>query len=956
MLPRFRPIGSIGIILLLAAIALLCCATQQASSRASASSRQVAHALSTSESGTPTALRDDENSVSQRRQRAELWVDARQVDEASTGHSPGDALPTIQQAADLAQPGTIVHILPGIYREAVRPGTSGSKAEPILYLAENGPGTVTVRGSEPASSLVWIPLEENTIGLPTGVDPADIYFTDLSSWELDGPPRFIVELGSSGEIVSRLWPAREPDWQVMTEWKVHEFWWSANGGWAVAGCDPSTDPDPHCDLRWRSYKQLTDTTDDTDPAGIEPGNLTSLGNLTGATLVALDAHHAHYAYRATIISHGVGEGRVTVDKQCDNDGTPGLGWGSKYYVENHPALMDQAGEWWFDVRTSRLYLWSPSGENPATLPLEISRWANGFDLTDRSYVTLDGLAIELFNSDAYKIENKDTWTKAHGNVVRNVNLRYANYGVVLYQYVSGEAPSSYAVDGFRLEDSEIGYMDAAGIDSTFWWPDAPAPARFSHAGVRNIVIRNNEFHHLGYNADTRSAVGIRVFFPDRLRFEGNHVHHVAQNGVHLHLSLIDSPKVYDLRPEEIYLGEILFKDNLFERTCQLASDCGALKFGGSWRPYTHVFRDVLITGNVFRDSFGWSDVSVKRRLNAFGDGNGLYVDHASGIHAYRNIAYNNSGAGFKLACLWRDGDIIYYNNIAANNYSEGFAFTGGSSSCDDHQGSVDTQLVNNILVNNGGYAIQFVSAYDDDTHGNLIVDHNLYYNNGWNDQAGWGHPADIQLYQGSKPAQYLHNLGEIQAGTPWENHGVEGDPAFFDYDLADHDRYDGSWPDFHVTTSTNVLNRGTVDLPASLQSLLARFGVVDVAFGSAYDIGRYEAPGALGKPAIRRIRPADGTQFILSPYPLDFPDPLAVSVSATPSDLRLELGSAILEPGGVVSLAVTDTHAPDTELFPARWYTITVAATYGPLTQPTNLHLLVGGSDLWLPLVTKEAR
>jgi hypothetical protein len=910
------------------------------------------HEPSTSDSETSAVPNDSDNTTIVAREGADLWVDASEGRDAHTGRSAGEAIRTIQQAADLAQPGTTIHILPGVYRESVRPNTSGLEDEPIRYVAENGPGTVTVRGSEPTSSLVWMRLEENTIGLPPGVDPTDIYYTDLSPWELDSPPRFIVELDGAGEIVSRLWPAREPDWQVETEWKVHEFWWSATGGSAIAGCDPSTDPDPHCDLQWRSYTQLTDTSHDEDPTGIEPGDLTSLGNLTGATLVVLDAHHAHYAYHATIASHSVDAGRVIVDEECDNDGKPGLGWGSKYYVENHPALIDRPGEWWFDVSTGLLYLWSPTGENPAQLPLEISRWADGFDLTDRSYVVVDGLTIELFNKDAYKIENKNPWSKAHGNVMRNVTLRYANYGVVLYQWVSGEAPSSYAVDGFILEDSDVGNMDTAGFESSFWWPDAPAPDQFSHAGVRNTVIRNNKLHDLGYNAETRSAVGIRVFFPDRLRFEGNHVHHVAQNGVHLHLSLIDSPKVYDLDPEEIYLGEILFKDNLFERACQLASDCGALKFGGSSRPYTHVFRDVLITGNVFRDTFGWSYVSDKRGLNAIGDGNGLYVDYASGIHAYRNIAYNNTGAGFKLSCLWRDGDIVYYNNIAANNFSQGFKFTHSDNSCDDHEGSVNTQLVNNILVNNDAHGIHFVSAYDDDRFGNLIIDHNLYYNNGWNENAAWD-PADVQLFQGSHPTQYFHTLSEIRDGTPWEDHGWEGDPAFVDYDPADHDRYDGSWPDFHITTtSTNALDRGTAGLPASLVRLLAAFGVYDAQFGSAFDMGRYEAPGVRASPVIQAIEPGDTTQFILSIHPESFPLPLDLSVACPDPDLVCEPDSALLGPGMSIPLIVTDHHDPAVPLSPGLVHIIGLSAIYGDSVQTTNVKLLVGGEQLYLPLCT----
>ncbi len=775
---------------------------------------------------------------------ADVWVDAQTGSDLNNGTSRDHALRTIQAAANLAGAGTTVHILPGVYRESVVPVSDGTSSLPIVFTAEAGPGTVKIRGSESASTLTWQRLSSNTIGLPDTVDPTKIYYTDISSWNLEEGPRFLVTVNSAGEISERLMPAREPDWQVETEWKMHEFWWMAEGGSAPAQCDPVIDADPHCDLPQRSFTQITDAVDDSVPAGIEPGNLTTLGNLTGATLRVMDAHHAHYFYHANIIDHDITKGKITIDQECETDGEPGLGWGSKYYIENHPALLDRPGEWWYDKLTERLYILPPGDIELAELALEISQREFGFDLTNRSNIILDGLTIELVNAEAYRINNTVPTFQSHNNIIRNAVLRYANFGIMLYQYTNDQSSSDTAIVGFLLENTEIAYIDTSAFDSSFWWPDAPLPDNFHHPGITNITIKNNELHHLGFNSSSRSAVGVKVFFPDHFRLENNHIHDVAQNGVQFQLSLADSTKEYGFSSQQIRLGDILIKDNLIERVCRLASDCASLKFGGSQRPYTHVFRDVLIIGNIFRDSVGWSDVSIKRRLNKIGDANGLYIDYASGFHAYRNIAYNNTGAGFKLACLWRDGDIIFYNNIAANNYSQGFKFTGGSIYCDSHDGSTNTQLVNNIIINNEGAGIQLVSGYEDNHFGNLVIDYNLYANNGWNLEANWGHPADIALFQGSKTTLYLKNLSEIQAFSKWEEHGVVGTPAFIDYDLGDYDRFDGSWPDFHTRCDRYILDGGSPQIPHSLYLLLARFNIVDTRFGDAYDIGCFETPTA----------------------------------------------------------------------------------------------------------------
>ena len=51
-------------------------------------------------------------------------------------------------------------------------------------------------------------------------------------------------------------------------------------------------------------------------------------------------------------------------------------------------------------------------------------------------------------------------------------------------------------------------------------------------------------------------------------------------------------------------------------------------------------------------------------------------------------------------------------------------------------------------------------------------------------------------------------LAEVQANTPLGRSWQEGDPALWDYDPADHDLHDGSWPDFHLT-SESVLSLST---------------------------------------------------------------------------------------------------------------------------------------------------
>ena len=884
-----------------------------------------------------------------------LWVDAANGDDLNSGTTAGSALRTIQRAADLAGPGTTVHILPGVYRETVKPALNGSASEPVRYIAEQGSGTVTLRGSEPSASLVWTALDANTIGLPPGVDPQDIYTADLSSWNLDHQPRFVVELDENGEVLARMPLAREPDWSVVTEWKHHEFWWAADGGSSPAACDPATAADPNCDLPSRSTIQLTDRTSNSDPPGIEAGNLTTVGNLTGATLVAIDTLQGHYVYRRNIVDHDTTAGRITVDEICEHDGgtgNPGLGWGSKYYVEGKANLLDTPGEWWYDASSKQIYLWPRSVGNPAGMNIEISQRENGFNLRNHSYTTLDGLTIELVNGSAIYQANWETH-KSYGNTLRRLRLRYANWGVYIEQSVAADAPPGNVIDGFTVEDSEIAYMDSLAIRLIDWWEDGANPDRFSRSGIRNTTIRHNELHHLGFRTDGDNAIGSSFSFANQLVFEGNHVHHVAHNGVQFSQSVIQSAKEYGFNPGEIKTGDILVKDNIFEKACQLTTDCGGLKIWGS-PPDNHVFRNFLVTGNVFRDTYGWTYVSEKRGRWMGGEGSevrglggfGLYVDHASGIHAYRNIAYNNAFTGYMVYGRWRDGEMVYVNNVAANSLY-GMSFGGGQY---DTHGAVNTQVLNNILVNNEGFGLSL--SYAQDRTANTTIDHNLYFNNGWRSfsQGGMWQAGAMLVRNGNSYDPYP-TLGEAQASTPWEAHGLEGDPAFWDYDPAEHALHDGSWPDFHLTSASLLaIDQGTDSLPASLVDLLETYSIRDYLSGSAYDIGRYEAGHLLlASPTSQAVESGGTVTYTLSLYPVDLPYPVALSADSPSPGMALNLSDPTLSGMQPVTLAVS--HLDPGAAPPGRWYTIPVTGSGGGFTHTVDLHLLIDGARLYLPVV-----
>ena len=93
-------------------------------------------------------------------------------DDASPGTDPASPLRTIQRAADLSQPGDLVLIRPGVYRESVTVSRSGTSAQPVVFRGTD-PGAV-LDGADGTinAGVAWTPVGSGVYayaaGFPTG--------------------------------------------------------------------------------------------------------------------------------------------------------------------------------------------------------------------------------------------------------------------------------------------------------------------------------------------------------------------------------------------------------------------------------------------------------------------------------------------------------------------------------------------------------------------------------------------------------------------------------------------------------------------------------------------------------------------------------------------------------------------------------------------------------------------
>jgi len=731
---------------------------------------------------------------------ADLYVNAATGSDTNSGTSPQTPLRTIQRAADLASPGTVIHIAPGIYRESITP-PSGAPGSPIVFCGEGTGQEVIVSGAVPSADLAWTRLLSNSIGLPADVDPTNVFWADISAWS--SPPEFLVLEDGTNRL--HLPKAREPDWEVTTEWKYHENWWLAESGDSNYLRDTSNDP----------------TGQYTDVQSGHLGWINGLTNsfLTGAVLFATDGLEGHYTYRRIISGHWAESGTVRVASPVSFDDTlPGFGSNTKYFVEGLPQLLDLPGEWCVLTDAHRLYLWPPDGDDPGTLSLEIPRRTVGFELSDCAHVHLQNLVIQDINDanagytgqdGAVRLENNSSSTDL---LLDRVVIRDCGVGL----RISGDG-SAGVISNLIIRNCHIGPCEGLGLISLYW-PTGPT----NPAGIRGVTIQSNEFHYLGFRPRIDMGIGILIESPHQLLFQGNHVHHVMQNGMQLDGGYDTCSLIYG---------------NIFEYCCQGAADCAGLKI---WADGSCV-RNLLVMRNVFRHNYGWTwaaqqinwwDTS-RGRLAGFGAYCDIVSSDAPSTNAvvlFRNESYDNGNAGFYLN---RSRRIVLWNNTCLRN-PRGIVLADEFSSAMNE----GNQALNNLFVlecTNWSAPLpdSGITIHQDPAAAGIVTcDFNLYRCRGYS-------AAMVHYTNADWEYAVYEDTAAIRSASPWEDHGT---------DAASNESVvvDEFIPDCNLPLNSAAVDAGT-RISSAVTGLIARLeqslGIEisdDPSWGTNRDSGAHE--------------------------------------------------------------------------------------------------------------------
>ncbi|MBN2196500.1 MAG: right-handed parallel beta-helix repeat-containing protein [Polyangiaceae bacterium] len=337
----------------------------------------------------------------------------------------------------------------------------------------------------------------------------------------------------------------------------------------------------------------------------------------------------------------------------DECGTSDLGHGWGYLITNHPATLDQAGEWYFDRERQRVTLFSstePSGVEASVIPMDVE---DPDDPGTRGIVVLGenlGAHIRYVVLENLHIENGFR----HG-ITTPINL--------------GTDENSALV----IRCNTIRNVDSIGLNLATWVWDAGADSGWrggadqviannvidgpNHFGIQSYASRTTFQDNVIQNVGLAENLGVSglgcEFFGDNCTENGDGVHMPVDQAAWNSHSIVFRHNRIERTGYcglDLFGGNTTVEENAIVEACVTKGDCGAIRTYGRDGFGSTALRNVTLRRNVIDSVLGNTDGAGADFARVFGFG--LYIDNYSSDVAseentiigtsYYPILYQNS--------------------------------------------------------------------------------------------------------------------------------------------------------------------------------------------------------------------------------------------------------------------------------------------------------------------------
>ncbi|WP_290474345.1 right-handed parallel beta-helix repeat-containing protein [Leifsonia sp. 71-9] len=527
------------------------------------------------------------------------------------GRSQHTAFASVQDCADVAQPGDTCVIQDGTYEETVVPAHSGTATAPITFTAAPGAHPV-ISGAEHVTGFA--PVGATELAQVVAADPFAAG-TPFSQAVADGKIYSVgVDLGSAAAEA-----------QIFTDGTMDI---------------EASYPFPGTDLLNPAVERADAGTAD---ATIVDSTLTRpAGYWTGARALT---SYWYVTSTGTVASSAVGSVTLTTAPPCVHKVVPTDTW---FRLSGKIGELGHPGSYFYDAQTKRLYLYSD--DDPNSHRIEAKKRDLGFDLTNASNVQVDGIGlfastirtgdastgVALDGIDGTYLSHYWDVTQGATDCGSNVTRGVSTSGIVLkgtgnsirdshLQYSAGNGVSLGGY-GNTAEDNVITDVDYAGT-----YAAAVAVQGHSQTVTHNTMARVGRS---GINLQWNGVAGTTPG-PDR----------VAYNDISGYATLsVDTAAIYSCCSAHME-GTRVDHNVLHDPTPRPG---GVYPFGISGIYADNGMSDMQIDNNL-----GWGNHEGTIELNGLGTG------------SHDNLVYNNTG-GMTLFYVKEAGQSTgtkIYNNI-----------------------------------------------------------------------------------------------------------------------------------------------------------------------------------------------------------------------------------------------------------------------------------------------------
>ena len=330
-------------------------------------------------------------------------------------------------------------------------------------------------------------------------------------------------------------------------------------------------------------------------------------------------------------------------------------WG--YFIQNHPATLDQTGEWYYNPANKKIQLYD-SQSNPNSQAITATVFTEGVNLSTVSYVTVRNLQITQTLSTGLSIINSSNLTISNNDIVQsgedgiliqgNGNQILMDNNLIENANNNGVAISTYQNVTFRNNTIRyVGIVPGRGKsgDGTY--------VGFQSACTANTLIENNVLDNIGY---------------------------VALN----------------------FSTSTTIQRNQISNFCLTKSDGSGLYI---WNGNNQSLADIHIVSNIVYNGIGAPEGMP---AGTYSGANGIYLDDCTtNIEVANNSVYNCGGYGL---FLHGSSNIRLTGNTAYNN-SEGQLVITNANGCQPRTNLIQDNILMSRLASQ--YTVKYESNQDD---------------------------------------------------------------------------------------------------------------------------------------------------------------------------------------------------------------------------------------------------